>query len=77
MPLPTGARLAAKVDGVRQVQGVLLIQRVVDGTGLPGVLQLPIRLALAGRFTVPEAEARLADEQSPRALISSRPLVVK
>lgn len=77
IPLPAGASLAAPVADVRQVQGVLSIRRRLGKSALPEVLELPIRFDLAGRFTVPEAEARLAVEEADRATAPARPLVVR
>jgi len=77
VPLPAGASLAAPVEGIRQVQGMLSIRRLMDASTLPTVFEVPIRFALSGRFTVPEAEARLAFEEAPRAVVPSRPLVVR
>jgi|GEM_PF-1471208 len=77
IPLPAGASLAALVEGIRQVQGMLSIRRQMDASTLPTVFEVPVRFALSGRFTVPEAEARLAFEEASRALIPSRPLVVR
>ncbi len=77
IPLPAGASLAAPVQGIRQVQGVLTIRRQMDDSSLPTVFEVPIRFSMPGRFTVPEAEARLAFEEAQRALAPSRPLVVR
>jgi len=76
LPLPAGAYLAAPVSGVRQVQGVLSIRRTMDKSALPVLIELPIQFALTGRFTVPEAYARLAFEEANRASAPARPLVV-
>ena len=77
IPLPAGASLAAALDGVRQVQGVLSVRRALDASTLPVVFDIPIRFALSGQFTAPEAEARLAYEQAGRALAPARPIVVQ
>ncbi|MEZ4309532.1 MAG: hypothetical protein R3F14_15960 [Polyangiaceae bacterium] len=77
IPLPPGASLAERTAGVRQIQGQLILQPEIDLTGTPTVLDLPLRFGLAGRFTVPEARARPAHEDAPRAIAPARPLVVK
>ncbi len=76
VPLPPGVTLAEPVNGVRQVQGVLSIRRALDGSELPQVIELPLRFALAGRFTAPEVRARVAFEEMARAVAPARPLVV-
>ncbi|MCC6525865.1 MAG: hypothetical protein IT373_24675 [Polyangiaceae bacterium] len=77
LPLPAGARLAAAVPGVRQVQGVLYLHQSLTASELDNVLVLPLRFELAGSFTVPEAEARLSEEEAPRTLVPAQPLVVQ
>ena len=76
LPLPPGVSLAAPVSGVRQLQGVLAVRRDVAAASRDGVLQIPLRFTLAGRFTVPEGSARLADEHAPRAIAPARPLII-
>jgi hypothetical protein len=77
LPLPPGASLAERVNGVRQVQGALAIRRALDGSGLATQIDLPVRFALAGRTTVPEARISVAHEEVPRAVAPARPLVVR
>jgi hypothetical protein len=77
VPLPPGVTLAEPVNGVRQVQGVLSIRRGVDASDAPTVIELPLRFALGGRFVVPEARARVAFEEMPRAVAPARPLRVE
>jgi len=77
LPLPAGARLAAPVVGVRQVQGVLWIRKRLNDSPLPMIIELPIRFDLGGKLTVPEAHARLAFEEASRATAPARPFVVK
>ena len=77
IPLPPGARLVHPVDGVRQVAGVLAIRRQLDQSALPEVMLIPIRFALPGRFTIPEAEARLSFDEAERSLAAARPIVVR
>jgi len=74
IPLPPGASLAAPVDGVRQVQGALRISRRYTGRETLGV---PIRFALAGSYTLPEATATSPDAPATIARAASRPLVVR
>lgn len=77
VPLPPGVSLAEAVDGVRQVQGVLSIRRAVDESDAPTVIEIPLRFALAGRFTVPEARGRIAFDELPRAVAPARPIRVE
>ncbi|MBW2456973.1 MAG: hypothetical protein JRI68_20835, partial [Deltaproteobacteria bacterium] len=77
IPLPPGVSLAAPTKGVRQVQGVLAIRRSFDSSALPSVMQIPIRFALSGRVTAPEAQARLAFEEATRAVAPARPLHIR
>ena len=77
VPLPPGVTLAEPVDGVRQVQGVLSIRRSVDASDASTVIEIPLRFALGGRFTVPEARARVAFDELPRAVAPARPLRVE
>jgi hypothetical protein len=77
LPLPAGAYLAAPVSGVRQVQGVLSIRRSMDKSALPVLIELPIHFGMPGRFTVPEAQARLAFEEAERVTATARPLLVR
>ena len=76
-PLPPGASLAARVDGVRQIQGTLVIRAELDSSPLPKLLEIPIRFGLAGQLTVPEARARVAFEDLARAVAPARPLRVE
>src|SRR6185437_3947353 len=68
LPLPPGVTLAEGVSGVRQVQGVLSIRRVVDASTVPTVIELPLAFALAGTLWAPEARARVAFQDLPRAI---------
>ena len=77
IPLPPGVALAEGVSGVRQVQGVLSIRRSVDASALPTVIEIPLRFGLAGLLWAPEARARVAFEDMPRAIAPARPVVVK
>lgn len=77
IPLPPGASLAERTAGVQQIQGVLVLRPSLDAQGTATFLELPIRFALAGRFTVPEARARPAFEEGARAVAPARPLVVR
>jgi hypothetical protein len=77
LPLPAGARLAAPLEGARQVQGVLSLTRRLEESDIPVVLDVPIRFGLTGRFTMPEAHATLVDEEAERVLAPARPIVVE
>jgi hypothetical protein len=76
IPLPPGTSLADPVDGVRQVQGSLFVRTRVATGAAPTSIALPLRFALSGTMTVPEASARLSDEEAPHAIAPARPLVV-
>jgi hypothetical protein len=77
VPLPPGVTLAEPVKNVRQVQGVLSVRRALDGSAAPTVIELPLRFALAGRMTAPEARARVAFEEMARAVAPARPIEVR
>lgn len=77
IPLPPGTRLADRVEGMRQVQGALLLRWSANESDLPHVVEVPIRFGMAGQFTVPEAHARLAWEEAARAIAPARPLKVE
>jgi hypothetical protein len=77
LPLPPGVSLAAPVANVRQVQGVLAIRAPLDASPLPTTFELPVRFALAGKVTAPEARARLAFEDAPRSIAPARAIVIE
>jgi hypothetical protein len=77
IPLPPGVSLAAKVNGVRQIQGVLLIRTTLNQSALPLPLAIPLRFSLSGRVTAPEARARLAFEEAPLAVAPARSFVIQ
>jgi hypothetical protein len=77
VPLPPGATLAEPVADVRQVQGVLSLRKTLDAGEAPTVVELPLRFALEGRLTAPEARARVAFEEMPRAVVPARPIIVR
>jgi hypothetical protein len=77
IPLPPGVSLAAKVNGVRQIQGVLLIRTTLNQSALPLPLAIPLRFSLSGRVTAPEARARLAFEEAPVAVAPARSFVIR
>ena len=52
-----------------QVQGA-------DGDALSRAIEVPLRFTLAGRVTLPEASARITDEEVASARAPARPLVV-
>jgi hypothetical protein len=74
IPLPPGVSLAAPVRGVRQIQGTLAVRADLPDGRLPSLVEIPVRFALPGRVTVPEARARVALEELPRAVAPARPL---
>jgi hypothetical protein len=77
IPLPPGVSLAAPVKGVHQIQGTLVVRADLDASRLPTVLEIPVRFALAGQVTVPEARARVAFEELARAVAPARPLRIE
>jgi hypothetical protein len=77
MPLPPGTSLAEEVIGVRQVQGALLITTALTATADPTLVDIPLRFTLAGKVTVPEAVAHLANEDAPFAYAPARPLTIE
>jgi hypothetical protein len=77
LALPPGVTLAAAIDGVSLVQGKLSVRRKVEPSRIETLVEIPVRFALAGAFTVPEASAKVAFEEQPRALAPARPLVVR
>jgi hypothetical protein len=77
IPLPPGVSLAARMKDVRQMQGVLAIRTSLDSSGLPTVLEIPLRFSLSGRVTAPEARARVALEESAAAIAPARPIIIE
>ncbi|MBI5534913.1 MAG: hypothetical protein HY898_19455 [Deltaproteobacteria bacterium] len=77
IPLPPGVTLAAPVEDVRQVQGVLTMRKSVDSSALPTLIEIPVRFTMSGRMTVPVGHARLAFEESGDATAPARPLVIQ
>jgi hypothetical protein len=73
-PLPPGVTLAAPVEGVATIQGVLAIRRGVPSTG--AVLEVPVRFALAGSMTAPEATARLTRAPAAPATAPARAIII-
>lgn len=77
IPLPPAVTLAATVNGVQQIQGVLAVRRTVDQSELSTLIEIPVRFGLGGVFTVPEARATVAREDVTRAVAPARPLAVR
>ncbi len=75
IPLPPGVSLAAPTPAASQIQGTIALRRRVGREG--ATVELPLRFALAGRVTVPEATARIARSDSPAATAPARPLIVR
>jgi len=76
IPLPPGAALAERVEDIRQVQGALYLRATLDSDPLPRVIAVPVRFALSGAVTWPEATARIDDDELPTARAPARPLVI-
>ncbi|WP_437282025.1 alpha-2-macroglobulin family protein [Sorangium sp. So ce375] len=77
IPLPPGVSLAAPLGGVRQVNGVLAVRASLEASRLSTLVEIPVRFALAGKVTAPEAQARVAQEELPRAVVPARPIVIE
>jgi hypothetical protein len=77
IPLPPGATLAEPVAGIRQVQGALYVRTTIDADPLPRVIAIPLRFALPGTVTWPEATARIDDDELPAVRAPARPLVIR
>jgi len=77
LPLPPGASLAEPVDGLRQVQGALYLRTTLAADPLPRVFAIPLRFALPGSVLLPEATARIDDQEFPPAYAPARPLVIQ
>jgi hypothetical protein len=83
LPLPPGVTLAAPIDAhhahgaaaVSQVQGVLAVRWAVDWND--SVMEIPVRFGLGGKFTVPEATARIAKDTYAPAVAPARPFEVR
>jgi hypothetical protein len=81
MPLPPGVSLAEAIgkgtDGavVSEIQGVLAIRWNVDRS--VAVIDIPVRFALAGTYTVPESTARIAKESYGETQAPARVLTVR
>ena len=75
IPLPPGASLAAPVAGATQIEGVLRLRQTTTTTG--ALVELPIRFALAGTVTVPEATARASRSASTAATAPSRVVQIR
>jgi hypothetical protein len=76
IPLPPGAALAEPVAETWQVQGAIYVRSKLDSDDLPRVIEVPLRFALAGRVTMPEATARVTDDDVAPARAPARPLVI-
>jgi hypothetical protein len=76
VPLPPGAVLAEPVSGVRQVQGALYVTTQLDSDPLPRVFEIPLRFALPGTVTFPEAVGRIDDDELPPTRAPARPLAI-
>jgi hypothetical protein len=77
IPLPPGATLAEKVADMRQVQGAIYIRTTLAADTLPRVIMIPLRFSLSGAITLPEATARITDDDIATARSPARPLVVQ
>ena len=81
IPLPPGVSLAEAIgkgsDGavVSEIQGVLALRWTVDRS--VSVIDLPVRFALSGTYTTPEATARIAKESLAPTTAPARVLSVK
>jgi hypothetical protein len=76
IPLPPGASLADRVRDIRQVQGALYLRTKLDSDSLPRVTMIPLRFTLSGTVTMPEATARIDDDEIALARTPARPLTI-
>ena len=72
VPLPPGARLAAAVHGVRQLQGALYVTYAAHEADIT----VPMRFELAGTFTVREATAKSQERGVAWAVARARPITI-
>ncbi len=81
IPLPPGVSLAEAIgkgsEGaiVSEIQGVLALRWAVDRS--VSVIDVPVRFALTGAYTVPEATARIAKESMAPTTAPARVLSVR
>jgi hypothetical protein len=76
IPLPPGAMLAEKSEGLSQVQGAIYLRTSLESDSLPRVLSIPLRFGMAGTVTMPEVTARITDDELPVARAPARPLTI-
>jgi hypothetical protein len=76
IPLPPGAMLAEKSEGLSQVQGAIYLRTSLESDSLPRVLSIPLRFGMAGTVTMPEVTARITDDELPVARAAARPLTI-
>ena len=77
IPLPPGATLAEKVTNMWQMQGAIYVRTSLESDSLPRVIPIPLRFALSGTVTMPEATARVTDDEIPLARAPARPLIIR
>lgn len=81
IPLPPGVSLAEAIGKgtedavVSEIQGVLALRWTVDRS--VAVIDIPVRFALAGTYTVPESTARIAKESLAPTSAPARVLSVR
>jgi hypothetical protein len=76
IPLPPGVALAERIEKIAQIQGAIYLRTELDGDALPRVMTVPLRFGLAGKLTMPEATARITNDQVAPARSPARPLLV-
>lgn len=77
IPLPPGAMLAEKIANTWQVQGAIYVRTSLDSDSLPRVIPIPLRFTLSGTVTMPEATARVTDDEVAPARAPARPLTIE
>ncbi len=75
IPLPAGATLAEASGDVRQIQGTLLIRSTLSPSD--SAWDIPIRFALRGEMTAPEAHATSDRDVDDSAIAPASKLVVR
>jgi hypothetical protein len=77
VPLPPGVGMSEPAGEIRQANGVIIARTQVGPAPEMALLTIPIRFALAGRITAPEAFAYVADAEAVRAYAPARPIAIE
>jgi hypothetical protein len=77
IPLPPGVGMSEPAGEIRQTGGTIIAQVQVPPSSVPAMVTIPIRFALAGNVTAPEAFAYVADAEAVRAYAPARPIAIE